>query len=319
MKKYLIRRILILIPILIGVSVVIFALIEAMPGNPYSDMIDPNVPPDLIEERLEAMGYFDPLPVRYVRWLGRTLQFDLGYSTNYGAPVSAIIANRLPNTILLGGIAVVFSVLIAIPLGVISSTRQYSVLDYIVTIIAFLGLSIPAFFFGILMIRFLSFELGLFPIAGTGAGADYEGFRMFLHRAHHLVLPVMVLSLLSLASLMRYTRSSMLEVIKQDYIRTAKSKGLREKIVIYKHALKNALIPVVTVLTMMLPSLVSGAVLTETVFSWPGMGTLMIDAIDNDDYPLLMGITMMLAVIIVFANLLADVLYALIDPRIKYD
>jgi len=319
MKKYLIRRILILIPILIGVSMVIFALIEAMPGNPYSDMIDPNVPPDLIEERLEAMGYFDPLPVRYVRWLGRTVRFDLGYSTNYSAPVSTIMLNRLPNTLLLGGFALIFSVIIAIPLGILSSTKQYSVLDYIVTIFAFIGLSIPAFFFGLLMIRYLAFELGWFPIAGTGAGADYEGFRMLLHRAHHLVLPVIVLSLLSLASLMRYTRSSMLEVIKQDYIRTARSKGIKEKVVIYKHALKNALIPVVTVLTMMLPSLVSGAVLTETVFSWPGMGTLMIEAIQNDDYPLLMGITMMLAIIIVFANLLADILYAWIDPRIKYD
>ncbi len=319
MKKYLIRRILILIPILIGVSMIIFALIEAMPGDPYSDMIDPTVPPDLIEERLEAMGYFDPLPVRYVRWLGRTLRFDFGYSTNYGAPVSVIMLNRLPNTLILGGFALLFSTIVAIPLGIISSTRQYSVVDYIVTVFAFIGLSIPAFFFGLLMIRYLAFELGWFPIAGTGAGAGYEGVRMLLHRAHHLVLPVVVLSLLSLASLMRYTRSSMLEVIKQDYIRTARSKGIKEKVIIYRHALKNALIPVVTVLTMMLPSLVSGAVLTETVFSWPGMGTLMIDAIDNDDYPLLMGITMMLAIIIVFANLLADILYAWIDPRIKYD
>ncbi|WP_350343949.1 ABC transporter permease [Proteinivorax tanatarense] len=319
MKKYLIRRLLILIPVLLGVSIIVFALVEAMPGNPYSDQIDPTVPQEEYQERLERMGYYDPLPVRYARWLGRSLTLDFGYSTNYGAPVTEVIAGRLPNTILLGGLALVFTIVVAVPLGVISATNQYSILDYAVTVFAFIGLSIPAFFFGLLMIKFLSFELGLFPISGTGLDADYTGIRMLLHRIHHLILPTIVLGLLSTASVMRYTRSSMLEVIQQDYIRTARAKGLNEKIVIYKHALKNAMIPVVTVVALMLPTLVSGAVLTETIFSWPGVGTLMIDAINNRDYPLLMGITMMLSTVIVFANLLADILYAVIDPRIKYD
>ncbi len=320
MKKYLIRRLLIVIPVLIGISMIIFGLVHNTPGNPYSHMIDPNMTAENRESMLESIGYYDPLPVKYVKWASRAATLDLGYSTRYKEPVTDVIGRRIQNTLLLSISAFIFSTIIAIPLGVISATKQYSIFDYLATIIAFVGLSIPAFFFGLLLIKFLAFDLGLFPVAGMQtSGSGLSGIGLMLNVAHHMILPVIVLSLLSTASLMRYTRSSMLEVIKQDYIRTARAKGLSERVVIYKHALRNALIPVVTVLSMTIPFLFSGAILTETIFVWPGVGTLALNAVLNRDYPIIMGTTMLIAVATLLANLFADIMYAVIDPRIRYN
>lgn len=320
MKKYILRRLLMMIPVLFGISIFIFVLIHIAPGDPYSSMIDPSVTEEDRENMLESIGYYDSIPVKYGKWISRAVQGDLGYSIRYSEPVVDVIGRRFGNTVLLTVSALIFSALVAIPIGVLSATKKYSIFDYLVTIISFIGLSIPVFFLGLLMIKFLAFDLKLFPISGMQSiGKDFTGLARIKDLAHHMVLPVLALGMINTASLMRYTRSAMLEVINQDYIRTARAKGVKEKVVIYKHALRNALIPVVTVVSMSLGYLLSGAILTETVFVWPGMGTLVFQSILNRDYPLVIASTMLLAVFILASNLLADILYAAIDPRIKYD
>lgn len=320
MRKYITRRLLLMIPVLLGISIVIFTLINIAPGDPFSSMIDPNITAADKQNMLKSIGYYDPLPVKYVKWVGRAAHGDLGYSIRYKEPVTDVIMRNIGNTIVLSMSALFLSVLIAIPVGVISATHKYSLFDYVITVFSFIGLSIPVFFFGMLMIKFLAFDMDLFPISGMATvGADYSGIQKFFDLVHHMVLPVTALGLVNVASLMRYTRSSMLEVITQDYIRTARAKGLKEHLVIYRHAMKNALIPVVTVVCMSMGYLLSGALLTETVFSWPGMGTLIYQAILNRDYPLVTSSTMLLAIFILLSNLLADILYAFLDPRIKFN
>jgi peptide/nickel transport system permease protein len=309
-----------MIPVLLGISIIIFSLIHLIPGNPYAYMIESDATAEDVENMLESIGYYDPLPVQYVRWMGGLIKGDLGYSIKFKEPISEMISRRIGNTLLLSGVALLLSILIAIPLGVISATRQYSLFDYAATILAFIGLSIPAFFFALLLVKFLAIDLKLFPISGMRSlAAGFTGFRAFLDMLYHLALPVIVLSFIQMASFMRYTRTALLEVIQQDYIRTARAKGLSEKIVIYKHALRNALIPVVTIISLSLGQLISGAVLTETIFVWPGMGTLIFQAVMNRDYPVIMDATMVLAFMILMANLLADIMYALVDPRIRYN
>lgn len=320
MRKYIIRRLLVLIPVLIGISIIVFTLVHNMPGNPYTQMIDPKLSQADKENMLESIGYYDPLPVKYVKWVSRVVKGDLGYSIRYKEPVLDVLSRNIFNTLLLSVTSFILSVIIAIPLAVISATKQYSVFDYIVTMIAFIGISIPAFFFGLLMVKFLAFDLGLFPISGMRTiGGGYTGFKAFIDILHHMALPVIVLTFISLAGLMRYTRSAMLEVIKQDYIRTARAKGLSEKVVIYKHALRNGMIPVITVLSLNLGFLLSGAILTENVFVWPGMGTLTYQGILNRDYPVVIACTMLFAITVLAANLIADITYAIVDPRIRYD
>lgn len=320
MKQFIIRRLLIMIPVFIGISMIIFGLIHSTPGDPYITMLDPNITETDREAMLNSIGYYDPLPVKYIKWIGRAIKGDLGYSIRYKEPVADVISRRIGNTLLLSVTALVLSVLIAVPLGIVSATKQYSVFDYVATILALIGLSIPAFFFALGLIKVLAFDLGIFPISGIETtGANYTGMKRVLDVLHHMALPIIVLTFVQTASLMRYTRSSMLEVIQQDYIRTAKAKGLSERVVIYKHALRNAMISIVTLISLSLGGLLSGAVLTETVFVWPGMGTLVYQAILNRDYPLVMAGTMLLALCVLFANLLADIMYAVVDPRIRYE
>ncbi|MBU5439389.1 ABC transporter permease [Tissierella sp. MSJ-40] len=320
MKQFIIRRLLIMIPVFIGISMIIFGLIHSTPGDPYITMLDPNITEADREAMLNSIGYYDPLPVKYIKWIERAIKGDLGYSIRYKEPVADVISRRIGNTLLLSVTALVLSVLIAVPLGIVSATKQYSVFDYVATILALIGLSIPAFFFALGLIKVLAFDLGIFPISGIETtGANYTGMKRVLDVLHHMALPIIVLTFVQTASLMRYTRSSMLEVIQQDYIRTAKAKGLSERVVIYKHALRNAMISIVTLISLSLGGLLSGAVLTETVFVWPGMGTLVYQAILNRDYPLVMAGTMLLALCVLFANLLADIMYAVVDPRIRYE
>jgi len=291
-----------------------------MPGNPYSYMIESDATAEDVEQMLEAVGYYEPLPVQYVKWVGGLMKGNMGYSIKFNEPISEMISRRIGNTLLLSGVALILSIIIAIPLGVISATRQYSIFDYLATFVAFIGLSIPAFFFALLMIKVFAVDLKWFPVSGMRTLASgYTGFKEFLDLIHHLVLPVLVLSFIQMATFMRYTRTALLEVIKQDYIRTARAKGLSERVVIYKHALRNALIPVVTIISLSLGRVISGAVLTETIFVWPGMGTLIYQAVMNRDYPVIMDATMILALMIVLANLFADIAYALVDPRIRYN
>lgn len=322
MQTYVFRRLLLMIPVIIGISMIVFALINIAPGDPYRSMLDqnPTISAADYENMLRAIGYYDPLPLKYVKWVKQICTGNLGYSIASKEPIASLLPRRLLNTLTLSLPALILSALLAVPLGVFSATRQYSRLDYLLSILAFLGISIPAFFLALLFLKFVAFDLGLFPMQGMNSVlSGYSGFQLVLDRLYHMVLPVTVLTAVQVASLMRYTRSSMLEVVLQDYIRTARAKGLPQRKVVYKHALRNALIPVVTVLSLSLGGVLSGAVLTETVFMWPGMGTMVFLAISNRDYPVVMAGTMVLAVVMLFANLLADIMYAVIDPRIRYD
>ena len=255
-----------------------------------------------------------------MKWVGNVLHGDLGYSIWYKEPVADVLSRRIGNTFLLSSLALVFSVIISVPLGVISATKQYSVFDYIVTVVALIGLSIPSFFFALGLIKLIGIDLSLLPISGIETvQANYTGLRRSLDILAHMAMPLIVLTFAQTASLMRYTRSAMLEIIKQDYIRTARAKGLAEYVVIYRHALRNAMIPLVTMITMSLGYLLSGAALVENVFVWPGMGSLIYQSVTYRDYTVITAGTLLMSVAVLVANLLADVLYAFIDPRIKFD
>ncbi len=319
MRDYLIRRFLVLIPVFLGISIIVFALINLAPGDPYASMLDSSVTVEDRETMLNAIGYYDPLPVKYVKWLSRAVQGDLGYSIRYREPVVDVLLRRLKNTMLLMVPSLVLSVIIGLPLGVISATRQYSIFDYVATILAFLGISIPAFFLALGLVKFFAYDLGWFAVSGMqSVGKDLSGIDRLLDIFAHISLPIIVITLVQTAAFMRYTRSAMLEVMQQDFIRTARGKGLSHRQVVYQHGFRNAMLPVVTVISISVGYLVSGAVLTETVFAWPGMGTLLYQSVANRDFPLMMGGTFVVAVFVLFSNLFADILYTLIDPRIRY-
>jgi peptide/nickel transport system permease protein len=277
--------------------------------------LDPTISAEARERQIEALGLNEPPHVQYVKWLGNVLTGNLGTSFSRRIPVAEMILERLPNTLVLMVSAATLAILIAIPIGVLSARRQYTALDYSVTFGAFLGLATPNFWLGLMLIMVFSVQLGWTPVGGVATlGADFS----VLDRLHHLILPAFVLAAADTAALARYTRSSMLEVLSQDYIRTARAKGLRERTVIYKHGLRNGLIPIVTIVGLMLPTFVGGAVITESLFGWPGIGKLFIDSVFERDYPVIMGITMLGAVMTVAGNLVADLLYAALDPRIEY-
>jgi len=306
--------------ILICVSVIVFIFVNQAPGDPYTQRLDPSVSAEVREEMLTKLGYYDPLHVKFFKWAGAALEGDFGYSVKYKKPVWDVIMEHLPNTIMMGASALALSVCIAIPAGKLSATKRNSIFDYGATILSFIGISIPAFFFGLILIKFLAFDLKLFPISGMiSVGKGLTGFAHVKDVLWHMVLPTIVLALLQTATLMRYTRSAMLEVLDQDYIRTARAKGLKESVVTNKHALKNALIPIITILSIQIPTIFSGAVLTETIFVWPGIGRLSYTAILDRDYPLIMALLLLTTVIILLCNLLADILYAIVDPRIRYE
>ena len=320
MKKYLIKRLVQSVFILFCVTVIIFIFINLAPGDPYTQRLDSSVSAELREELLQKMGYYDPLQIKYAKWIGGVAHGDFGYSITYKKPVWDVIMERLPNTLLLGFCAIALSTAIAIPAGMLSATKRNTIFDYLATIVSFIGISIPAFFFGLLLLKLFSFDLGIFPISGmTTIGSNFVGFDKAQDIVSHLILPTIVLALLQTATLMRYTRSSMLDVLGQDYIRTARAKGLKESVVINTHAFKNALIPIITILSIQIPAIFSGAVLTETIFVWPGIGRLSYTAILDRDYPLIMALLFMTTVMILLSNLIADILYAAVDSRIRYE
>ena len=320
MFKYAIKRMLNTIPILLGISIIVFILINCQPGNPYSNMVDPSVTDEVKEQMLKQIGYYDPLPIKYVKWVSRAVTGDLGYSIAYKEPVISVIGSRVGNTLILGTAALFLSVLIAIPIGMVSSVKRYSIFDYVTTVFTFIGLSIPAFFFGMLLIKFFAVDLKILPVSGmVTVGKNYVGVNHIIDIVNHMILPVIVLALINTASFMRYTRSSMIDIISQDYIRTARAKGVSSYGIVLKHAFKNALIPIITIISLELPTLFSGALLTETIFVWPGIGRLNFEAVTNRDYSLIMGLVMIFAIVTLLSNLIADILYAAVDPRIKYD
>lgn len=321
MATYLLRRLLQSILTLLVISMILFGLISSVPGGIMSAYQEN---PDFTAEdlaRLEAKyGLNDPVPVRYLKWLGNTLQGDFGNSFISKRPALEEIGDRLPNTMLLMGVMLIVTLLIAIPLGIISAIKQYTWFDHITTTLAFAGQSLPVFWFGLLLIIIFSVTLkgadGKPLLPGSGMytlGAPFS----LIDRVEHLILPVTMLAFVSAAGYMRYLRSSMLDVINEDYVRTARAKGARERIVIFKHAMRNALIPLVTLIGLDLPSLFGGALFTETIFAWPGIGRLYFTAALKTDYPVVMAVLIIYSALIILSSLLVDVIYAILDPRIR--
>lgn len=310
-----------MIPVLLGITVFLFSLFQLAPGNPLASLHqDPDMTPEARERIEEQYGLNQPVHIQYLDYMGNLFQGDMGMSFQYRRDVSFLIAHRIGPTFILSFGAFLLALVVAIPAGIISATRQYTSVDNAFTVFALIGVSIPNFFFGLVMMRVFAVALGWFPTGGMQtSGADFPFPWNILDVANHLVLPAIVLGLSSAAHFMRYTRSSMLEVIRQDYIRTARAKGLKERIVIYKHALRNALIPIITLMGFQLPMLFSGSLVVEIVFGWPGMGRLAYNAVMQRDYPLMMGVNLFLAIFILLGNLLADIAYAFVDPRIRYD
>jgi peptide/nickel transport system permease protein len=310
---YTLRRLIQAIVLLFIVSIVTFALIHSAPGGPAL-LSNPDLSRDQIARMSEQLGLNDPLPIQYGRWIGNLLQGDLGVSYNSITPVTSLIADRLPNTLLLAGTALIVSILVAVPLGVISAIRRNSVLDRIVTSFTFFGISIPVFWLGIMLIVFFSVQLQWLPSGGMSTIGEEFSVR---DRIEHLILPVFVLAMANLAELTRYTRSGMVTVLGEEYIRTARAKGLAQKSVVLGHALRNALIPVITIIGVLLPRAVSGAAITEAVFTWPGMGSLAVDAATTRDYPVVLGTTLTVATVVVLSSLITDLAYGYLDPRIR--
>jgi peptide/nickel transport system permease protein len=318
MQKYLLRRLLISIPVFFAITAIIFALIEIAPGDITDYFIRPELNmTDEAEEAIRArFGLDQPPVVRYFNWMLNVFQGDLGYRFTNGQPVAATISQRLSATVLLAGTALAIGAVIGVSLGIFTALRQYSLWDFSLTSLSFLGISIPSFVAGIIFLYVFSIQLGWFPSGGMRP-VDQEP--TLLTTIRHLVLPACVLSLAPIANFMRYTRFAMLEVIRADYVRTARGKGMTERRITWGHSFPNALLPVITLLGLSLPTLVVGAVFTETIFSWPGMGTLYLEAVNGRDVPLLMGMNLVIALVVLAANLLTDLAYALADPRIRYD
>ncbi|MHB0885156.1 MAG: ABC transporter permease [Bacillota bacterium] len=318
MRTYVIRRTLQAIPLLLGITVISFLIMKLTPGDPVSLMsMSPHITPADLARMRHNFGFDQPVYIQYFKWLSALIRGDWGISLERGRPVIDIIAGRLPNTLQLMAVSFVISVALAIPIGILSATKRYSWFDYGATTLSFFGVSMPVFWFGLILIVIFSVKLHLLPSAGMmSVGADSADI---IDRLRHIILPAVVLSLSGIAGWSRYMRSSMLEVVRQDYIRTARAKGLAEKVVIYKHALKNAMIPVITVMALEIPGFFTGAVITETIFAWPGMGRLYYDSVMSRDYTVLMAILTIGAGLVVIFNLIADIAYAFFDPRIKYD
>lgn len=321
MWKYIVRRLLQMIPILIGISIIIYLIVHIVPGS-FIEMQAHMAKMNAAElKHLEDLyGINDPVYIGYFKWLKAiVLHFDFGDSFVYRQPVTTVMGIYIINSVKIALPAYILEILIAIPLGMISATRQYSKTDMTLTFLAFLGISFPSFFLACLLKKEFAIDLGILPLSGlVSPGANYTGLADFWDQVQHLLMPVVVLVVIQAGSLMRYSRMSMLEVVNQDYVRTARAKGVGERTVIYKHELRNALIPIVTILGLNLPSLFSGAIITETVFGIPGIGYISYKAIQQRDYPLMMGFCMMVAVLALLGNLISDILYAVVDPRVKY-
>ncbi len=318
MTTYILRRILISLPIILGITIIVFLLANMMPGDAVLAMISSDTPmeADLIKLRQGQLGLDLPLYVQYGRWLGNLVHGNLGFSFQTGEPVARMIVTRIPATLELMGISLLISIILGVILGTVSALKQYSALDYGLTLFGFTGISIPDFFLGMILIFIFALKLKWFPTSGmVTAGTDFS----WGDNLRHLFLPGLALALVRTSVFMRYTRASVLEVINDDYVRTARAKGMTEFVVIARHVLRNALIPVITVIGVSLTVLFAGAVIIETIFQWPGIGLMFISAISLRDSPVIMGYVLVSAFVVLIANLLTDVVYSWVDPRIRYE
>lgn len=324
MRTYALRRLLQTIPILFIISILLFLMVRAAPGGPLTAARrNPNISKEQIEAIEEKLGLNDPLPVQYGRWLGSMLRGDMGDSIKFRRPVADMIGERVPNTLLLVGASFLVTLLVATPIGILSARKPYSLFDYSMTTITFIGQAIPVYWLGLglIVIFYVTIKnpftgVPLFPVGGMNTRGQ-EG--NLLDMLWHMVLPVSALSLGWIAWYSRFLRSSMLDVLHEDYVRTARAKGLAERGVYYKHALQNAILPLVTLIALDLPSLFAGALFVETIFSWPGMGRLFWDAAKGRDYPVLLGVVMLTAVLIIVCNIIADLAYGWLNPQVKYE
>jgi peptide/nickel transport system permease protein len=321
MGKYVLRRLLIAFPTLLLISAVVFAILALAPGDPLAQFaLNPAIPPEVRERIRDSLGLNDPVHVRYVKWLTSAAQGNLGYSFQSKVPVMDLIWQRLPNTLAVLGVAYVISVLLAIPIGVLSAVRRYSVWDHAATTFAFIGFSIPTFVTGVFLILIFSVKLRWLPfIYDSTIDVSLFDLDSVVKQLRQSIMPITVLALFQTATLARFVRSEMLENLPLDYVRTARAKGIREQLVVVRHVLRNSLIPVVTLVALGIPTVFAGALITEQIFRIPGIGSLLIDGIQNSDTPVVMGTTFIFSVLVVFFNIVADMLYGVLDPRIRYD
>ena len=320
--KYILKRLLYMIPVLFIISVILFFLVANMPGDPAMAYINPELPPDKMPDLnliREQLGLNGPIYLRYIKWVGKMLSGDFGISSSFRKPISVLLPYYLRNTLLVNSVAFVLSFIFAIVIGIKCAVKRYSFFDNFFTVFSLFGISMPGFLMAMLLIFAFVIIVPIFPFSGmvNPRLTHTNSWSLFLDIAHHLVLPVLVTTLGSIASLLRYVRNAMLEVLKQDYIRTARAKGLKDKVVIYRHAFRNALIPVITLVGLSMPGLFSGSLLVEKIFTWPGIGFLMSDAYRTRDHQVILTINIVYSVITLLANLIVDIGYSFADPRIR--
>jgi peptide/nickel transport system permease protein len=318
MGQYVIRRLLIAIPSLLGISVILFTVLALAPGDPFEELAtNPAIPPEVRAGLRAKFGLDDPVPVRYVRWLMAMAQGDWGFSFVSRVNVDTLILQRLPTTLFVIGASQILALLVAIPVGVYAATRPYSLFDQLANTLAFIGFSLPTFFTGLLFILVFSIYLDWLPfIYRSDIGAT--GWRWYWEHLRQALMPIAVLGLFQGASMTRYVRASVLDVIRLDYVTTARAKGLGERVVVTKHVVRNALIPVVTLVALQMPAIFGGAIVTEQIFRIPGIGSLLISSILANDTPVVMAVTIIFACLVVLFNLIADIIYGWLDPRITY-
>ena len=318
MGAYLVRRLLIAIPSLIGISMVLFLVLALAPGDPFAELVsNPNVPPEVRDNLRKSFGLDDPIPVRYLRWAAAMVQGDWGFSFISRINVDTLIMQRLPTTLVVIGSAQLLALLIALPVGVIAASRPYSWFDRIANTLAFIGFSLPTFFTGILLILVFSIQLDWLPFVYR-ADISETGWRWWWEHVRQSIMPVAVIGLFLAASMTRFVRSAVLDVIRLDYVTTARAKGLAERWVIVKHVVRNAMIPVVTLVMLQMPAIFGGAIVTEQIFRVPGIGSLLITSILSNDTPVVMAVTFVFSCLVIACNLMADLLYAWLDPRISF-
>ena len=316
--QYAIRRILINIPVLFAVTIIIYALINLAPGDPLDFFVneDLGITRESLTHLEEQFGLNDPVYVRYVKWLGQAVQGNLGFRFKNGDPVSEVLFIRLQRTLILMGTALIIGIVVGVTLGIFVGLRQYSFWDFSLTTLSFVGIAMPAFIAGIFGLYIFSVKLGWFPSGGMRTVGQEQSLGDLLY---HLILPAGTLAIFYIATFMRYQRFSILEVIQADYLRTARAKGLKERVITWRHTMRNAILPVVTIIGLSIPNLVAGALFIESIYSWPGMGSLFVDAIAARDYPMVMGVMLISAIVVLAANLVTDLTYAVADPRIRLE
>ncbi|MFG6119727.1 oligopeptide ABC transporter permease [Thalassobacillus sp. B23F22_16] len=321
MLKYTLRRILGMIPMLLLISIVVFSLALSMPGDPFGGEIDPNnTDPQYLEDMREKAGLNDPVHVQYGRWISNFIQGEFGESTRYKMPVADLIGERLPNTLFLGITSLVITYILAFAMGMYAGRKPYTTVDNLIGGVNYLGLAIPSYIAGVFAIYFFSFQLGWFPFSGSvDITAENGTLAYYLSRLHHVILPAIVLGALGTASYTQFLRNDIIESSRKDYVRTARAKGTPESQIYNKHILRNSIIPLITFLGFDIVTLISGAIITEAIFTYPGIGMLFLDSINTRDYPVMMTLTMMFSFLVLFGNMIADLLYGIVDPRIRVD